>query len=351
MGKLPAIQFYPGDWRKDSGIQSLNYHEKGVWMEILFFMHESEQRGKLLLNGKPVPEDRLSRMLHLDKQETNTLINTFLSLGVADICPDTGALMNRRMVRDEKIREQKAEAGRIGGGNPNFTKGKQNPYIIQDKQNDKHNDKQKGGSSVSVSSLSSSSKNKQGDSSWEKEKQEAFENRWKTYPGKKDGHKAALRHWNASINTQKDVDLYDLALENYRQSVRNERNNGFRNLNWKNGSTWFNNWKDYIPVEAPPPEPEKPPDPPEPRALGDPKLEKLWSDCLEMVKTQVSAENHLSFETTFPRNLENGILLIAVPNQFIRKCLLENYREMIELFLKEISGKTLLVDFCINSGG
>lgn len=357
MGKLPAIQFYPGDWRKDSGIQSLNYHEKGVWMEILFFMHESEQRGKLLLNGKPVPEDRLSRMLHLDKQETNTLINTFLSLGVADLCPDTGALMNRRMVRDEKIREQKSEAGRAGGGNPNFTKGQQNPYIEKDKQNDKqgdkHKDKQNGGSSVSSSVSVSSSNNKpnilsEKEKEWKTSKQESFEKRWLGYPGKKDGKKASNGHWNASIKKPEDIISYDLALGNYKNTVWCDRNNGFKDLQWKNGSTWFNNWQDYIPAEQAPEEPTQPPEPQKPRVPGDPKLEKLWTDCLGMVKSQVSAETYLSFESAFPRSLESGILIIAVPNQVTRKMMIENYREMIELFLKEIAGKQLLVDFCID---
>ena len=61
--KLPALQFYPGDWRKDVGVQSLTYHDRGVWFEILMLMHESEPRGMLLLNGRPVTDEALGRLL------------------------------------------------------------------------------------------------------------------------------------------------------------------------------------------------------------------------------------------------------------------------------------------------
>lgn len=117
--KLPAIQFYPNDWRGDIGVQSLSYHDRGVWLEILFLMHSSEQRGLLLLNGKPMPNEVLARHLALDKQKLEQTIENFISYGVASIDEETGALMNRRMVKDEHIRQVRKEAG-AKGGNPNL---------------------------------------------------------------------------------------------------------------------------------------------------------------------------------------------------------------------------------------
>ena|SRR4028119_233688 len=112
--KLPAFQFYPADWRKDPGVQALSYHDRGVWFEILCLMHESEQRGKLTLNGKPMPEDALARLLGLDKQNLTKVISLLLEYGVASR-DDQGCLINRRMVRDEEIRQIRAEAGQKGG--------------------------------------------------------------------------------------------------------------------------------------------------------------------------------------------------------------------------------------------
>jgi hypothetical protein len=122
--KLPAFQFYPGDWRKDPGLQSLSYHDRGVWMEILCIMFESEQRGKLMLNGKAMPQEALARLLGLDNQILTTTLTTLLTYGVASVDEETGAITCRRMIRDENIRKVRTEAGKKGG-NPNLLN--QNP--------------------------------------------------------------------------------------------------------------------------------------------------------------------------------------------------------------------------------
>lgn len=122
--KLPAFQFYPADWRKDPGVQSLSYHDRGVWFEILCLMHESEQRGRLLLNGNPMPDEALARLLGLDKQILTKTLTTILSYGVATRALD-GALVNRRMVRDEELRKIRQLAGKQGG----------NPILLKQSSN------------------------------------------------------------------------------------------------------------------------------------------------------------------------------------------------------------------------
>lgn len=114
MSKLPAIQFYPGDWRKDPGVQALDYEHRGVWFEILLLMHESDQRGRLLLNGKPMPEEALARTLGLDKQKLSKIVSTLLEYGVASQDSD-GVIFSKRMVKDEDIRQKRAVAGKKGG--------------------------------------------------------------------------------------------------------------------------------------------------------------------------------------------------------------------------------------------
>lgn len=131
-GKLPAFQFYPGDWRRDPAVQSLSYFDRGVWLEILCLMHESEQRGKLLLNGKKMPNEALARLLGLDKQILTKTLDTLLEYGVASIDEETEALMSRRMVRDEKIRQIRKEVGKKGG-NPNLVNQKSNQTTTKNK--------------------------------------------------------------------------------------------------------------------------------------------------------------------------------------------------------------------------
>jgi len=147
MSKLPAFQFYPSDWRSDNGVQSLSYFERGVWFEILCLMHESEQRGKLLLNGKPMPDDALARLLGLDKQNLTKTLTTILDYGVATRLSD-GTLVNRRMLRDEELRKIRTEAGKKGG----------NPILVN--QNSSKTEKEVNQNSTPSSSSSSSSSNK-----------------------------------------------------------------------------------------------------------------------------------------------------------------------------------------------
>jgi hypothetical protein len=140
--KLPAFMFYPGDWRKDVGVQSLSYADRGVWFEMMCLMHESERRGVLVLNGRPIPDEALARLLGLDIQTLTTTITTLLTSGVASREDETGAIYCRRMVRDERLRKIRAEAGRKGG----------NPVLLKQKGTSGVNHNPTPSSSVSDSS-------------------------------------------------------------------------------------------------------------------------------------------------------------------------------------------------------
>lgn len=113
--KLPALHFYVGDWRKSLDVQSLSYHDKGVFFEILCFLHESEDRGKLIIKGKAVADEGVFRLLGLDNQIGTTTLTSLLTSGVLERDPETGALTSRRMVRDEKLRKVRKEVGKLGG--------------------------------------------------------------------------------------------------------------------------------------------------------------------------------------------------------------------------------------------
>jgi len=67
-----------------------------------------------------------------------------------------------------------------------------------------------------------------------------FNEIWEKYPNK-DGKKAAFRHFKASVNSDKNWKDINQALSNYLAHLETEK--------WKkpkNGSTWFNNWQDWI---------------------------------------------------------------------------------------------------------
>jgi hypothetical protein len=79
----------------------------------------------------------------------------------------------------------------------------------------------------------------------------AFEERWKLFPNPR-GRKAAEKHFGASVRTVSDLSNLDEAMRNYVFTVNHENNqrreHGQSLRRWQNGSTWFNQWKDWIPV-------------------------------------------------------------------------------------------------------
>lgn len=67
-----------------------------------------------------------------------------------------------------------------------------------------------------------------------------FEKLWASYP-KKDGKKEAERHFRASVQSEKQWGEINQALANYLRHVKGKE------LQYvKNGSTWFNNWQDWV---------------------------------------------------------------------------------------------------------
>jgi len=71
---------------------------------------------------------------------------------------------------------------------------------------------------------------------------QAFEELWLEYP-KKLGKKQAQRHFMASVTSEEDVENARQALINYKNSRYCIEEEG-RYI--KHGSTWFNNWADWI---------------------------------------------------------------------------------------------------------
>lgn len=74
----------------------------------------------------------------------------------------------------------------------------------------------------------------------DKEAEAEFKELWRDYP-KKQGKKQALKHYIAwkKLSKENTLDKVKQQLDNYKKYVYSQRNRGF-NLQWKNGSTWFN---------------------------------------------------------------------------------------------------------------
>lgn len=120
--KRPAFQFYPADWRKDAALQSCSLAARGLWIEAMCIAHECEPYGHLVVNGRAMTAAQLGRLVGLTERECARLLADLDDAGVLSRLAD-GTIFSRRMVRDERLRNVRAEAGRLGG-NPSLLKHK-----------------------------------------------------------------------------------------------------------------------------------------------------------------------------------------------------------------------------------
>src|SRR4030042_4576678 len=110
---LPAMPFYFGDWRKAPEIRALDLDVRMIWFEMMGFMWESTERGYLTINGKPVSNSVITRVIGCDITEFEKALQQLEEFNVFSRRED-GAIYCRKMVRDEEIRYLKSTAGKQG---------------------------------------------------------------------------------------------------------------------------------------------------------------------------------------------------------------------------------------------
>jgi hypothetical protein len=111
--KRPAFQFYPADWRKDAALQSCSVAAQGLWINVLCIAHECDPYGHLTVNGRPMSAAQVARLVGLSAKECEALLTELDEAGVSARNADS-ALYSRRMVRDEALREKRANGGYSG---------------------------------------------------------------------------------------------------------------------------------------------------------------------------------------------------------------------------------------------
>jgi hypothetical protein len=104
VGKLPASLFYWGDFIRDPDLRRCSNAAVGVWIRCLCLMFECEPKGVLATNGQPWSDEDICLAVGGRWEETNACLTELVTKGVASRNA-SGALMNRRMYRDEKIRD------------------------------------------------------------------------------------------------------------------------------------------------------------------------------------------------------------------------------------------------------
>ncbi len=134
--RLPAFQFYPGDWLKDPELRRSSKAARGALIDILCLAHECDFRGALWGSNTAWSREEISDGIGGSRDENLALIQKLIDNGPLkvwskvslkdlkttrpDLLPSfpDGMIYNRRMLKDEIKRMAGKQAGIEGGGNP-----------------------------------------------------------------------------------------------------------------------------------------------------------------------------------------------------------------------------------------
>lgn len=118
----PYIKFFTSDWRGDVRLRSVSLAARGLWKEMLCIMAEAKPYGHLIAAGIRYSEanlEALSLQVGASKRDVSAAFSELKRAEVFGVLAD-GTIYSRRMVRDEKIRLLKVEAGKRGAEVSNY---------------------------------------------------------------------------------------------------------------------------------------------------------------------------------------------------------------------------------------
>ena len=221
--KRPSFQFYPSDWLRDTALRTCSIGARGLWIDMICYMHEGSPYGYLKVNEKVILTNNLARMVGETLEVVEGWLLELSEAGVFQYADD-GSIFSKRMIRDEYIRNTRAKGG-VLGGNPNLLK--------KDKDNHKVEDKVNQNTTPSSLSSSSSSSSKTTKNIYSPE----FEEFWLDYP-KREGKSAAFKEWKRIAPDKELQEKITEGVLEYRKSRKVKE--GFIKdcVNWLKGKHW-----------------------------------------------------------------------------------------------------------------
>ncbi len=216
MSKDPAFPFYPQDFIM--GVALMPNEQVGIYIKLLCIQH---QHGGLI-----------------DKASFNSMVGSFELIRSKFIETEDG-FFNKRLIEEMIKRERKSTNLSLNAKKRWHMHA--NSMQLHCKSMQKHQIIDANAMPAEIHEIASDQElpNTANTTTQPKYISFNFDNIWSKYP-KRVGRKAALKHFYASVKTEKDHDDIHLALENYLKSERVKENF------IQNGSTWFNNWRDWI---------------------------------------------------------------------------------------------------------
>lgn len=114
--RAPWMKWYGADWRADPRLRMCSLAARGLWIELLGFMHEADPYGHLVINGRSPLVDDIAALVGAPTKVVKAALAELERHGVPSFT-DADVMFSRRMVRDKAKAEADRANGR-GGGNP-----------------------------------------------------------------------------------------------------------------------------------------------------------------------------------------------------------------------------------------
>lgn len=115
--RKPWLKWFPTDWRADPALRMCGLAARGLWIELLGYMHEADPYGHLLINGKPPTRRQIATLVGVELDVVEAALAELREAGVYDEVH--GVIVSRRMVRDAAKAAADAANGALGG-NPSL---------------------------------------------------------------------------------------------------------------------------------------------------------------------------------------------------------------------------------------
>lgn len=116
--KKPWMKFYPADWRGEPRLRMCSFAARGLWIDLISYMHEGEPYGHLTIEGHPPNLNEIASLTARPVTETRKALAELEARKVFSRSPE-GTIYSRRMVRDAEKAMRDKENG-SAGGNPNL---------------------------------------------------------------------------------------------------------------------------------------------------------------------------------------------------------------------------------------
>lgn len=118
--KRPWMKWYPSDWRADPRLRMCSLAARGLWADLISYMHEGKPYGHLTIDSMSPDTPQIASLVARPLPEVRKALAELEDMKVSGRTDD-GVLYSRRMIRDnERSEEGRKQIGkRWGDRGPN----------------------------------------------------------------------------------------------------------------------------------------------------------------------------------------------------------------------------------------